>query len=108
MINQDMIAVRQQNTQAGVRLQLLDNQCGRSATLQNLLSVENSHTSIDITHPIADTGRTILSRLQCMNQGDNDTRARVADGMTESHSTTVDRVSVALSVNEVVAHTHWG
>ena len=46
-----------------------------------------------ITHPIADTGSTVLPRLQGMYERDEDTRTGVSDGVTESDRTTIKYVN---------------
>ena len=46
-----------------------------------------------ITHPIADTGSTVLPRLQGVYKRDEDTRTRVTDGMAEGNGTTREYVN---------------
>lgn len=42
------------------------------------------------TYTVADTRRSILTALQTMYHRDNDSGARIADGMTESDSSSVN------------------
>ena len=42
------------------------------------------------SYPIANTGDTILARLESMDEGNNNTRARVTNSMTQGDSATVD------------------
>ena len=49
-----------------------------------------------ITHPIADTGSTVLPRFQGVYERDEDTRTRVTDGVAEGNRTTVKYMSIAV------------
>ena len=55
-----------------------------------------------ITHPIADTGSTVLPRLQGMYERDEDTRTRVADGVTEGDRTTIKYMSITVLPQTIV------
>jgi len=44
------------------------------------------------TYTVANTGSTILARLQGVDEGHNNARSRVANGVAESDSTTESRV----------------
>ena len=40
-------------------------------------------------HPVADAGRAVLARLKGVDQGNNDSGARVSDGMSKCDGATV-------------------
>lgn len=48
------------------------------------------------TYPIAYSCCTVLARFQRMNEGNNDTRARVADSVAESDGATIRSQNVIM------------
>ena len=56
-----------------------------------------------ITHPIADTGSTVLPRFQGVYKRDEDTRTGVSDGVTESDRTTIKYMSITVLSQAIVA-----